>query len=117
MTQKDPYVAFGTLERADGSATYSSNGYKVICGVNGPVEVQRRDELPEEATLEVNICPASGVAGVRERHLESIVHSTLRHIVLTKAHPRTLIQVTLQVVSSQGDERYIGGLPQAASVR
>ena len=60
MTQN---AALGTLDRADGSATYSANGYEVICGVNGPIEVQRRDELPGEAAIEVNIRPASGVGG------------------------------------------------------
>lgn len=51
------------LHRADGSATYSSNGYSVITAVNGPIEVQRRDELPEEAAVDVAIRPASGVGG------------------------------------------------------
>jgi uncharacterized protein with FMN-binding domain len=50
------------LHRADGSATATANGYTVIAAVNGPLEVQRRDELPEEATIEVNIRPATGVA-------------------------------------------------------
>lgn len=50
------------LHRADGSATYSANGYTVVGAVNGPLEVQRRDELPEDATIEVNIRPAIGVA-------------------------------------------------------
>ena len=50
------------LHRADGSATATANGYTVVGAVNGPLEVQRRDELPEEATVEVNIRPAVGVA-------------------------------------------------------
>jgi ribonuclease PH len=49
------------LHRADGSATFSSNGYTVLGAVNGPIEVQRRDELPEEAAIEVIVRPASGV--------------------------------------------------------
>jgi ribonuclease PH len=36
--------------------------------------------------------------GTKERHLESVIHSTLRYVILTQNHPRTLIQVTLQVV-------------------
>ena len=50
------------LHRADGSATATANGYTVVGAVNGPLEVQRRDELPEEAAIEVNIRPAIGVA-------------------------------------------------------
>lgn len=56
-----PETTLSHLNRADGSATYSHNGYTIIGAVNGPIEVQRRDEMPEEATIEVNIRPAAGV--------------------------------------------------------
>lgn len=32
-----------------------------MAAVNGPIEVQRRDELPQHAALEVNVRPAVGV--------------------------------------------------------
>lgn len=54
-------ASLSDLRRADGSATFSCNGYSVLGAVNGPLEVQRRDELPEEAAIEVNVRPASGV--------------------------------------------------------
>lgn len=57
-------TSLNILHRADGSATYSLNGFTVIGGVNGPVEVQRRDELPEEAAIDVIVRPASGVGGI-----------------------------------------------------
>ena len=130
-------VTLSSLHRADGSATYTSNGYSVVAAVNGPIEVQRRDELPEEAAIDVAIRPAAGVGGkdryysdhepssmllmfitgVRERHLESILQSTLRHVILVSAHPRTLIQVTLQIISSEEESFNAGDLPQATSVR
>lgn len=56
-----PDAILSHLHRADGSATYTYNGYCIIGAVNGPIEVQRRDELPEEATVEVNVRPAAGV--------------------------------------------------------
>jgi exosome complex component RRP46 len=116
------------LHRADGSATYSANGYTVLASVNGPIEVQRRDELAEEAAVEVHVRPASGVGGMltyppnqaisrmrrwnegeadfmnfylgtRERYLESILHSTLTRVILTHQFPRTLIQLTIQILS------------------
>lgn len=116
-----PKARLSELNRADGSAQYSANGYTVVGAVNGPIEVQRRDELPEEATIEVNIRPDIGVGsafkirsscvglltqdvGTKERHLESILHSTLKRIILTHSFPRTLIQLTLQVV--QAPQRY-----------
>ncbi|KAF2104433.1 hypothetical protein NA57DRAFT_70638 [Rhizodiscina lignyota] len=95
-----PEATLSHLNRADGSATYSSNGYTVVGAVNGPIEVQRRDELPEEAAIEVNIRPAVGVGSTKERYLESILQSTLRRIILTHTFPRTLIQLTLQVVNT-----------------
>lgn len=42
--------------------------------------------------------------GPKERHLESILHSTLRHVILTHNHPRTLIQITLQILNTPDDE-------------
>ena len=58
-----PSASLQTLERADGSATYSSNGFSIVGAVNGPVEVQRRDEIPDEAAIDVVIRPAAGVGG------------------------------------------------------
>lgn len=93
-----PEVSLHPLNRADGSATYSSGTHTILAAVNGPVEVQRRDELPAEAAVEVNIRPSKGVGNVKERWLESLVHDTLRHVILTHMHPRTLVQVSLQVL-------------------
>ena len=61
FTMVAPEVTLTHLNRADGSATYTHNGYAIIGAVNGPIEVQRRDEQPEETTLEVNIRPSAGV--------------------------------------------------------
>lgn len=68
MTVLNPSaIQLSHLNRADGSATYTHDGagggYTVVGAVNGPVEVQRRDELPEEATIEVTVRPATGVGG------------------------------------------------------
>ncbi|KAF2153919.1 hypothetical protein K461DRAFT_320122 [Myriangium duriaei CBS 260.36] len=97
-------TTFAPLHRADGSATYSQGGYTVISAVNGPIEVQRRDEIPDEAAIEVNVRPAVGVGGPRERHVESLLTSLLRHVILTHLHPRSLIQITLQILSTPSDE-------------
>ncbi|CAD0089085.1 unnamed protein product [Aureobasidium vineae] len=96
-----PSADVSILHRADGSARYSAAGYTVVAAVNGPIEVTRRDELPQHAALEVNVRPAVGVG---KRHLESLIHSTLRDIILTHMHPRTLIQLTLQIVNTPEQE-------------
>ncbi|CAO1597730.1 exosome non-catalytic core subunit rrp46 [Xanthoria calcicola] len=108
-------VVLSPLAQADGSASYTSNGYSVIAAVNGPVEVQRRDEIPEASAIDVVLRPAVGVGGVRERHLESIIEKTLRQVILVSAHPRTLIQVTLQVVAAPDDSNASNNLHQSAS--
>lgn len=68
-----PEVTLTHLNRADGSATYTHNGYSIIGAVNGPVEVQRRDEQPEEATIEVNVRPAFGVGSMYPPSLSACV--------------------------------------------
>lgn len=65
MIKDQPSPTLAPLTRADGSASFSSNGYSIIGAVNGPIDVQRRDELPEEAAVDVVIRPASGVGGKR----------------------------------------------------
>ncbi|KAJ4405765.1 exosome non-catalytic core subunit rrp46 [Didymella pomorum] len=103
-----PEVTLTHLNRADGSATYTHNGYAIIGAVNGPIEVQRRDEQPEEATLEVNVRPSAGVGTPRERHLETLLYNTLRSIILTRLIPRTLVQITLQVRSLPEEDSSAG---------
>lgn len=100
MNKMGPDLIHHPLSRADGSTVISSGLYTVIAGVNGPIEVQRRDELPEEAAIEVNLRPASGVGGPRERWLETVLQSTLKSIVLVHMFPRTLIQITLQITKA-----------------
>ncbi|KAK0947288.1 exosome non-catalytic core subunit rrp46 [Friedmanniomyces endolithicus] len=88
------------FQGADGSVTFSSNLCSILAAANGPVEVQRRDELPEEAAVEVNIRPSSGVSGPRERWLESVVAAVLRSVLHLHMHPRTLVQITLQITKA-----------------
>ena len=56
-------LIFRPLNQADGSVELSFNGYKVLAAVNGPLEASRRDELPDEAALEVVVRPVSGIPG------------------------------------------------------
>lgn len=100
-----PEAVLSHLHRADGSATYAHNGYTIVGAVNGPIEVLRRDELPEEATIEVNVRPAIGVGTPRERHLETVLHNALRSVILIRNIPRSLVQITLQVRTlPEGDD-------------
>jgi exosome complex component RRP46 len=60
----EPTASLSHLHCTDGSATFSQNGYTVVCAVNGPLEVGRRDELPEEAAIDVVVRPAAGVGSM-----------------------------------------------------
>ncbi|KAJ8611638.1 hypothetical protein MRB53_037862 [Persea americana] len=110
-----PQVEFNPLNRSDGSATYADNLFTILAGANGPVEVQRRDGLPEEAAIEVNIRPLAGVSGPRERWLETILQSAIQSILLTKTFPRTLVQVTLQITKqpqrSLNSKEHVAAIP------
>lgn len=46
--------------------------------------------------------------GPRERHLELLLHNTLRSIILVRMIPRTLVQITLQVRSLPEEEAAVG---------
>ncbi|KAI0125879.1 hypothetical protein BJ170DRAFT_451597 [Xylariales sp. AK1849] len=111
----EPEALLSHLQSADGSATFSYSGYTVVGAVNGPIEVQRRDELPEEAVVDVIVRPAAGVGGTRERHLESLLQSTLRQIILINNFPRTLIQITLQVTVAPENEYVNTKVAQAST--
>jgi len=64
MTFSNPApTTLDILPRADGSAQHTQNGYTILGAINAPIEVQRRDELPSEAAIEVNVRPAVGVGG------------------------------------------------------
>ena len=75
-------ATLGTLHRADGSATYSCNGFSIIGGVNGPVEVQRRDELPQEALIDVVVRPVAGVGGIKSVLKLRLLSTYLAGIIL-----------------------------------
>ena len=62
-----PPPKLNPLTSPDGSSTYTAHGYTVLAAANGPLEVSRRDELPEEAALEVNVRPAAGVGCASSR--------------------------------------------------
>ena len=106
------------LNRANGSATYNSpNGYTVLAAVNGPLEVPRREELLQEAFIEVHVRPTDGPGGVKERLLETIITKTLHDVVLVECFPRQMIQLTLQILRVPLDDKSIGRTnPQSESV-
>lgn len=92
----------GVLGRADGSAQWEQDQTVIVAAVHGPLVVGGNRENASEAVIEVIFKPFSGVPGPRERHLESVIQSTLKSIVHTARHPRTCIQVVLQAAHEDG---------------
>ncbi|KAK2753481.1 exosome non-catalytic core subunit rrp46 [Arachnomyces sp. PD_36] len=95
-------TALNNLHRPDGSATYTSptTGHRVVCSVNGPLEVGRRDaQKPEEATIDVLVRHGTGATGVGERYVEGIVRDLISRVILgrEKGMPRKGVVVTLAV--------------------
>ena len=113
MARSLAQIILHSLNNADGSATYTApnNTHTVIAGVNFPVEVPyRSDEIPNSTFIEVNLRPHSGVAMVKERHVEFLVKQTLQSIVRIEETPRLMLQVTLQMASTETDEDLPGGV-------
>ena len=95
------------LHRSTGSAHYVQKhlSQEVICAINAPVDVQRRDEIPNETYLDVHVRPNHGVGQIRERHLESLLTALVRDVVLVRLWPRTAVQITLQILKDGSQER------------
>ena len=113
-----PSTTLHPLHRADGSATFTNPLFTILAAVNGPLEAPRRDELPDAALLDIHIRPAHGVGGPRERWIEyDVLAPLLRHVVvLTRTHPRALIQVIVQVVREEELGRQVRDVAFVAAV-
>ncbi|KAF3927479.1 hypothetical protein ABW21_db0209491 [Orbilia brochopaga] len=98
-----PDIELSVLPQADGSCQYTcpTSRTTVLTAVNGPIEVRAKDEQPNNATVEVIVKPGIGVGGIRETRLSTILQQTLTSIILTAHHPRTLIQITAQVLQAE----------------
>lgn len=92
------------LHNSDGSAEWTSShpggDTRVICAVNGPIEVKNRDELPTMATLELVVRPVVGLPTIREVQMQDCVYGCLRSVILRSQLPRSLVQIVVQVLET-----------------
>ncbi|ORX69655.1 ribosomal protein S5 domain 2-like protein [Linderina pennispora] len=96
------HCMLGQLSRVDGSAQFSSGKTSVLCGVYGPIDVKVYDEKLDRAHIEVKFRPDIGVPTTKDKWVESAVRSTFEKEVLAQLHPRTLVQINLQVRENDG---------------
>ncbi|KAJ8329893.1 exosome non-catalytic core subunit rrp46 [Batrachochytrium dendrobatidis] len=92
----------GMLSRADGSARFTLGKSSVLCSVYGPTASRPRDEKLDHAHIQVVFSPVSGISGTQERTYEHFIRQVVEAIVLSALHPRTTIQITLQVLFDDG---------------
>lgn len=110
-------IEYGLLPHQDGSATFSfgeqllaslpllpispssTGSLQALASINGPSEVRIRDEFTDRATIEVLVTPLQSPVGLPCTSLATSARSLLGHIVRVRAHPRTLIQISLQTCS------------------
>jgi hypothetical protein len=64
----------------------------------------------------LHLLTACAYIGTRERHLETILQSSLIQLILVKNFPRSLIQIVLQVESSPENDYVNTKLVQASLV-
>ncbi|KAL0571222.1 hypothetical protein V5O48_010729 [Marasmius crinis-equi] len=107
MTVSSPTftLSFDTLSRVDGSARFGfgpSSQPQALASVSGPIEVRLLAEQASQATLEVTIRPISNVPATESKFLGGAVAGAIEPSLVLGANPRTLVQVVVQVLQSQG---------------
>ncbi|KAJ1668596.1 exosome non-catalytic core subunit rrp46 [Coemansia sp. RSA 1813] len=92
----------GVLNRVDGSAQFSAGRTSVYSGVYGPVDVRVYDEKLDRTHVEVKYRADTGAAGTKDRWAESAIRQTFERIVMAQMHPRTMVQINVQVRENDG---------------
>ncbi|KAL3154233.1 hypothetical protein ABBQ32_013735 [Trebouxia sp. C0010 RCD-2024] len=97
----------GLLHRADGSARWCQDKTCVVAAIYGPKMTLGRKEDPEQAVVEVVFKPKSGVyrynaPGQTENLIQKIIRNAVQGVFVASLHPRTAIQVVIQVVRDEG---------------
>ncbi|KAI8854449.1 ribosomal protein S5 domain 2-type protein [Chytridium lagenaria] len=90
------------LQRADGSARFTLDKSSALAAVYGPKEVKVREEQIDRAFIDVNMKPLIGLSGTTERHYERVIKELASSLILSTMHPRTAIEITIQVMSDDG---------------
>lgn len=90
------------LKRPDGSVQYSQRDTKVMVAIYGPADCKESQQLIDKSTIIVNFRPKFGIPGVVEKFCEKIIQNIAETAILTPLHPRTQINITVQVLHDNG---------------
>ncbi|KAJ2157555.1 exosome non-catalytic core subunit rrp46 [Coemansia sp. RSA 552] len=96
------HCELGLLGRVDGSAEFSTGATSVVSGVYGPVDVRVYDEKLDRAHIDVRFRPDVGLPTTKDKWVEAAVRSTFEREILAQLHPRTLVQINIQVRLGDG---------------
>ncbi|KAG5440565.1 hypothetical protein PCK2_000390 [Pneumocystis canis] len=98
------------LSRVEGSCIYEEGPNKIVCAVIGPSEAKTKDEAFREAVLNVIIRKDVGVIGPKELQIEQMVWKTISPMIMRAMYPHSLIQIVIQIISSETSEYMIAPL-------
>ncbi|XP_078674637.1 exosome complex component RRP46-like [Branchiostoma floridae x Branchiostoma belcheri] len=90
------------LSRPDGSANFTQGDTTVLAAVYGPGEVKMSEEIIDKATLRVIFKPKVGLPGCAEKFQERVLRNTCESVVLATLHPRSAINIVLQIIQDSG---------------
>lgn len=89
-----------SLQRADGSALWKCGSTHVLGAIYGPIAPQNMAKEDDKAIVTVLI-KSGNSSEVTDEHKEFLTH-TLSHCIDVAMYPRTVIQVVLQIIQSDG---------------
>lgn len=97
---------------SDGSSYVEQGNTKVMCVVQGPMEpTQRSQSDPNKASIEINLSFANFSTLERKKRnknekrtieLKTTLERTFQQSILSHLYPRTLIEVSVQVLAQDG---------------
>ncbi|KAL3901452.1 MAG: hypothetical protein SGCHY_000602 [Lobulomycetales sp.] len=91
------------LKQPDGSAKFSAGTRtSVLVSVHGPAEAPLKDELMDRALVSVSFNPLTGRPGIMHTFYERLLTDVANYVILTKLHPRTVIDINVQVLADDG---------------
>lgn len=93
------------LAKPDGSAKFSINDTQQLCAVYGPGEVKIAKELADRAYLNITYKPRTGQITNQEKVIEYSIKSICDGSILTNLHPRTSINIILQEIQTESNNR------------
>ncbi len=107
----------GILDKADGSAYIEQGKNKILVAVYGPREAHPKHiALPDRAVIRCryHMAPFSvderknPAPSRREHELSKVIRESLEPVVLTDLYPRTVIDLFVEILQSDGGSRCAG---------